>query len=196
VGIWFLLGPIFVWFLNITGYQLALTQFAYFGGFIGFLLLGYLLGMRQVAAKWIRVAWVLLPLWAAAETYGLHAQTRSTKLMNDAWFDTLTVFVTPYVILSFIALKGLGHRIQVNLGAGSKFPAFLETLSRASLGVILIHVIVLEYMYTGIGRFHLAPYDFHPALSIPVVSVVGYFTCFIIVYVMQKIPLLREVVPS
>ncbi|MEW5939262.1 MAG: acyltransferase [Chloroflexota bacterium] len=195
-AIWFLLGPAFIWFLSLTGDQLALTQFPYFGGFIGFLLLGYLLGKRDLSPKWILAAWILLPLWAGAETYSLYYQTKVNKLMNDAMFDTLTVYVTPYVLLSFLALKGLGQRIQANLAPGSRIPGLIETLGRASLGVILIHVFVLEYMYEGIGGIHLAPYDFHPALSVPVVSVVGYAICFAIVYVMQKIPLLRDTVPS
>jgi surface polysaccharide O-acyltransferase-like enzyme len=196
VAIWFILGPVFGWFLSLTGYQLALTQFLYFGGFIGFLLLGYLLGKRDLGRKWIIAAWILLPLWAGAETFGLYYQTRVTKYMNDQWFDTLTIFVTPYVVLCFIALKGLGQRIQQSLSANSKLPAILETMSRASLGIILVHVFVLEVMYTGIGGVHLAPYDFHPILSVPVVSIVGYLICFAIVFVMQKIPLLRDTVPS
>ncbi len=196
VAVWFILGPVFVWFQSLTGYKLALTNLGYFGAFVGFLVLGYLLGNRDLDRKWIIAAWILLPLWAAAETFGLYRETRITKFMNDQWFDTLTVFVTPYVVLSFIALKGLGQRIQSKLAENSKVPAVWETLSRASLGIILIHVFVLEYLYNGIGAFHLAPYDFHPILSVPVVSIVGYALCFGLVWVMQKIPLLRDAVPS
>jgi surface polysaccharide O-acyltransferase-like enzyme len=196
VAIWFILGPVFVLVMSLTDDQLALTQFLYFGGFIGFLLLGYLLGKRDLPPKWTLAAWILLPLWAAALTAILYAQTKAAKVMNDAMFDTLTVYITPYVALSFLALKGLGQRIQLNLASGSRLPAVIETLGRASLGVILIHVFVLDYMYAGIGGIHLAPYDFHPAVSVPVVSVVGYLICFALVYVMQKIPLLRDTVPS
>ncbi len=196
VAVWFLLGPVFVWFQSLTGYKLALTNLGYFGAFIGFLLLGYLLGKRDLDRKWVIAAWILLPLWAAAETFGIYREARLTDLMNDRWFDTLTVFVTPYVILSFIALKGLGQRIQSKLSENSKVPAAWEALSRASLGVILIHVFVLENMYNGIGGFHLAPYDFHPILSVPVVSLVGYAICFGIVWLMQRIPFLRDTVPS
>lgn len=196
VAIWFILGPVFIWFLSLTGYKLSFTQYAYFSGFIGFLLLGHLLGKLQLDRRWLPVLLLLLPLWAAGETYGLYQQTRATKLMNDQWFDTLTIFVTPYVVLSFLALKELGLLIQQKLADNSKFGMWLERLSRASLGVILIHVVVLEYMYSGVGGLHLAPYDFHPVLSVPIVSIVGYLICFVIVFFMQKIPLLRDVVPS
>ena len=195
-AIWFILGPVFVWFQDVSGYRLALTQFHYFNGFIGFLLLGYLLGRLNLDRKWILAAWILLPLWAAAETFGLYQQTRAAKFMDDTWFDTLTIFVAPYVVLCFIALKGLGQRIQSKLAAVSRLPAIVESLSRASLGIILIHVFVLEYMYTGVGGLHLAPDDFHPALSVPLVSVVGYLVCYAIVFALQKIPLLRDTVPS
>jgi surface polysaccharide O-acyltransferase-like enzyme len=196
VAVWFIVGPVFVWFLSLSGYQLALTELFYFGGFIGFLLLGHLLGRRDLDRKWVIAAWILLPLWAGAETLGLYDQTRAAKLMNDQWFDTLTIFVTPYVILSFIALKGLGQNIQSALVADSRFPILIKTLSHATLGIILIHVFVLENLYEGFGGLHLAPYDFHPILSIPIVSIVGYLISFAIVYLIQKIPILRDTVPS
>jgi surface polysaccharide O-acyltransferase-like enzyme len=194
--VWFILGPVFIWFMGLTGYQLALTQFIYFGGFVGFLLLGYLLGKNDLPPKWTTAAWILVPLWAVAETAILYYTTKSTKVMNDGMFDTLTILVTPYVVLCFIALKGLGQRLQSTLAADSRLPKVIELLSRSSLGVILVHVVVLEYMYEGFGGFHLAPYDFHPALSVPIVSAVGYLICLVIVLVMQKIPLLRDTVPS
>jgi surface polysaccharide O-acyltransferase-like enzyme len=196
VAIWFLLGPIFSLIFWTSGHFLALTQFGYFSGFIGFFLLGYLLGHRDFDRKWIIAIWILLPLWAAAETYGMYRETHIEKYMGDQWFDTLTVHVAPYTALMFIALKGLGIRIQKQFRENSKAPAIWEALSRASLGIILIHVFVLEYMYKGIGNFHLAPYDFLPALSVPVVSIVCYLICLAIVNLIQRIPILRNIVGS
>lgn len=194
VAVWFLLGPIFGFLYWMSGNFIALTQFGYFSGFIGFFLLGYLFGKRDFDRKWILAIWILLPLWAAAETYGMYRETRIEKFMRDQWFDTLTVHVAPYTVLMFIALKGWGVRIQQKLAAGSKIPAIWEALSRASLGIILIHVVILEYMYKGVGNFHLAPYDFHPALSVPIISILGYFLSFAIVYVIQRIPVLKHIV--
>ena len=196
VAIWFLLGPIFSLIFWLSGHFIALTQFGYFSGFIGFFLLGYLLGHREFDRKWVIAIWMLLPLWAVAETYGMYRETRIEKYMGDQWFDTLTVHVAPYTALMFIALKGLGIRIQQRLAEYSKAPIFWEALSRASLGIILIHVIILEYMYIGIGNFHLAPYDFHPALSVPVISVISYAICFVLVNIIQRIPVVRHIVGS
>jgi surface polysaccharide O-acyltransferase-like enzyme len=196
VAVWFLLGPVFGFVYRLSGYFLSLTQYAYFSGFIGLFLLGYLLGKRDFDRKWVILAWILLPLWAGAETYAMYRDVKVNKIMSDQWFDTLTIYVAPYTVIMFVALKGLGIRIQNRLAADSKVPVIWEALSRASLGIILIHVFVLEYMYNGIGGFHLAPYDFHPLLSVWVVSLVSYAVCFAIVYLLQRIPLIRHVVPS
>lgn len=194
VAVWFLLGPIFTLIFHTTGHLIILTQYAYFSGFIGFFLLGYLLGRHEYDRKWVILAWILIPLWAGAETYGIYRETRIEKFMADQWFDTLTIHVAPYTALMFIALKGLGRRIQGRLAADSKVPAIWEALSRASLGIILIHVVILESMYQGIGGFHLAPYDFNPLLSVPLISIISYVVCFALVYAIQRIPLLRHIV--
>ncbi|MBV6395631.1 MAG: O-acetyltransferase WecH [Anaerolineales bacterium] len=196
VAVWFLLGPIFGFIYWTMGNYIALTQFGYFSGFIGFFLLGYLLARFNLAPKWIAAICFLLPLWAAAETWGFHRLTRIEKVMPEQWFDTLTVFVVPYTALMFLALKGLGQRIQARLAASSKVSAVWEALSRASLGIILIHVFVLEIMYKGFGDIHLAPYDFNPALSIPIVSIVSYLICFTLVYAIQRVPILKNIVAS
>jgi surface polysaccharide O-acyltransferase-like enzyme len=69
-------------------------------------------------------------------------------------------------------------------------------LSRLSFGVILIHIFVREVMYEGIAGFHLAPYDFHPIISIPIVAIVMYAISCLLVAIIQRIPILRYVVPS
>jgi surface polysaccharide O-acyltransferase-like enzyme len=195
-AIWFLVGPIFGFIYWRSGNFVALAQLGYFSGFTGYFLLGYLLGRRNFDRKWILAIWLLLPLWAGAETYLMYRETKANKFMDDLWFDTLTIHVAPYTVLMFIALKGWGVRIQEKLAATSKLPAILEALSRASLGIILIHVAVLEVMYQGVGSFHLAPYDFHPALSVPIISIVSYAVCFAIVYLLQRIPFVKYIVGS
>lgn len=194
VAVWFLVGPIFSYIYWRSGNFIALSQLGYFSGFTGYFLLGYLLGRRDLDWKWTLAIWLLIPLWAAGETWLMYRETKIEKFMDDLWFDTLTIHVAPYTALMFIALKGLGQRIQSRLSAGSRAPAVWEALSRASLGIILIHVAVLEIMYQGIGGFHLAPYDFHPALSVPIISIVSYIISFGLVYLIQRIPLLKHTV--
>jgi surface polysaccharide O-acyltransferase-like enzyme len=196
VAVWFLLVPVSSLIFQLTGDVIALMNYASFSGFIGYFLLGYLLGRLKLDSKWILAAWILIPLWVAAETYFQYSQTRALKAMQDQWFDTLTVMVIPYTLIMFVALKGLGEHVQSRLSPTSRVPGFWEAQSRASYGIILIHVVVLQVMYAGINGFHLAPFDFHPALAVPVVSIVGYIVCFGIVYVVQKIPILRSIVPA
>lgn len=195
-AIWFLVGPIFTQIFWRSGNYIALAQLGYFSGYTGFFLLGTLLGRRQFDWKWILTAWALLPLWAAAETFAMHSEVRATKFMDDQWFEVLTIHVSLYTALMFVALKGLGQRVQARLAERSRVPAVWEAMSRASLGVILVHIFILDIMYKGVGGIHLAPYDFHPALSVPLVSIVCYVISFALVYVIQRIPLVKHIVAS
>jgi surface polysaccharide O-acyltransferase-like enzyme len=196
VLIWFLFVPVSSLIFQLTGYLVAVANYAYFSGFIGFFLLGYLLGRNPLDPKWTRVLWIVIPIWAALETAFVYHLTQVNKIMPDQWFDTLTIMVAPYTVLVFLGLKGLGESIQARVSTVSRLPTILEKMSHASFGIILIHVLVLECIYKGIGGIHLAPYDFHPLISVPIVSLVGYVFCFGLVFVMQKIPLLREIVPA
>ena len=196
VAVWFLLVPVSSLIFQLTGDVIALMNFGAFSGFIGLFLLGHLLGRRTLDRKWYLMAWLLVPLWTIFETWFMYSQTRALKAMQDQWFDTLSILVVPASILAFIALKGWGEHLQRSLKESSRAPAIWETLSRASFGIILIHVFVVEAMYIGIGGVHLAPMDFHPALAIPLVSIVAYLICFAIVYVVQKIPFLRAILPA
>lgn len=196
VAVWFLLVPVASLIFHLTNDAIALMNYAFFSGFIGYFLLGYLLGRLKLDPKWILLAALLIPLWAIAETYFQYSQTRAARSMQDQWFDTLTVMVIPYTVLCFIALKGWGERLQGSLKDSSRAPAVWEALSRASFGIILIHVFVVETIYTGVGGFHLAPTDFHPALSIPIISIFAYVICFAVVHVAQRIPFVRALLPS
>ncbi|MBI5936018.1 MAG: acyltransferase family protein [Chloroflexi bacterium] len=195
-AIWFLVGPIFTQIFWRTEIYIALAQLGYFSGYTGFFLLGYLLGRRDLDRRWTLASWLLIPLWAAAETFAMRGEVRATKFMDDQWFEVLTVHVAPYTVVWFIALKGLGQRVQARLAERSRAPAVWEAMSRASLGVILVHIFILDIMYKGFGGLHLAPSDFHPALSVPIVSVVCYLISFALVYVIQRIPLAKHIVAS
>ena len=195
VGLWFLLVPVSTLFFQYTGDVIALMNFGAFSGFIGFFLLGHLLGRSTLDPKWALIAGLLVLPWTVGETYWLYSQTRALKAMQDQWFDTLSITMIPHTILVFIALKGWGERLQRSLKASSRVPAIWETLSRAGFGTILLHVFILENMYSGFGGIHLAPYDFHPALSVPIVSLVGYGIGLVVVLVVQKIPYVRAILP-
>jgi surface polysaccharide O-acyltransferase-like enzyme len=196
VAVWFLVGPLASLAYMITGRMVAIGGLGYFSGFLGSFLLGYLLGKKEISRKWVIAGWILIPLTIAAETIYLYVQTDTDRFMNDAWFDSLAINVVFYTFWVYIVLKDLGIRIQNKIKADSKLPIWLEKLSRLSFGVILIHILVREVMYEGIAGFHLAPYDFHPIISIPIVAIVMYAISCLLVAVMQRIPILRYVVPS
>jgi surface polysaccharide O-acyltransferase-like enzyme len=196
VVVWFLVVPLSSLAYMISGRMNALGGLGYFSSFLGPFLLGYLLGKKDIGRKWVVAAWILIPLTVAAETAYLYFQTDADKFMNDAWFDSLAINISFYGCCLYLTLKDLGLRLQAKIKAGSTLPVWLERLSRLSFGVILIHIFVRDVMYEGFAGFHLAPYDFHPILSVPIVSIVMYVISCLLVNLLQRIPIIRNIVPS
>jgi surface polysaccharide O-acyltransferase-like enzyme len=88
--------------------------------------------------------------------------------------------------IAFILLR------EVQIGDGLN--TFLVPLSRASFGIYLVHVIVLAEL----EKLPIISSWFSVGSSvymIPLLGLLGFLVSFVIVAVIQKIPLLRWIVP-
>jgi surface polysaccharide O-acyltransferase-like enzyme len=81
-------------------------------------------------------------------------------------------------------------RVPVNDG----LQKFLAPQSRASFGIYLIHMMVIGWM-TNNPPFNALFASTMDWLVIPVLTLVGYVISFAFVFVIQKIPVVRSLVP-
>jgi surface polysaccharide O-acyltransferase-like enzyme len=107
----------------------------------------------------------------------------------DAYF--YSYFSPPTVLASlcgFLLLKDMGQ----NLGRAGKV---VQAVSTTSFGIFLIHILVIQLLHTGDLGFRLYSWMGFSVFMIPLTGSVAFFISFVTVFILQKIPALKMVVP-
>jgi surface polysaccharide O-acyltransferase-like enzyme len=161
-------------------------------GFVGFFILGYLLGpwrLSRSTAIFTAAAWILSTLVTILGTYFL---TRVSGKFENYFYG----FTTPNVIIAsatgFLLLKWISETWDF---ASPKTHHFIRLLAATSFGIYLLHVLVIEVLAGWLPGLHVDSFMGHPAWSIPLVCILVFFTSFLIVLVLQKVPVLNRIVP-
>ena len=195
--LWYLIG---LWLV----FQSALNFARYFGdfkigisaplanGFVGFFILGYLLGPWKLSRSTgilIAVAWVIATFATILGTYFL---TKASGKFENYFYG----FTTPNVILAsvtgFLLLKWISETLDI---ASPKTRHFIRLLATASFGIYLVHVLVIEVLAGWLPGVHVDSFMGHPAWSVPLVVTIVFIVSFLIVFGMQKVPVLNRIVP-
>ena len=191
VALWFVAVSVFPLIFRIThiGNAFSLDMIS---GYVGYLVLGYLLGGIQIDKK--QFAWSLAGafIFAAITMTGTYFLIVRYKGVYDEYFYS---YLSPNVILlsvsTFILLKYLADKIVTS----ERREAILETLSSASFGIYFVHPIIIS----AIGRGWLGiPFDvfsFNAIYSVPLVALLTFGISFVITFILQRIPILRKCVP-
>lgn len=118
-----------------TAYALPLT-----GGFLIFPILGYLLATEKIKTKWfiiICLASIAALVLRYGVTYFLTLQDGSTNYMLSSY-----IYFTG--VLPAVAVFMLAQRIPWDRFIREKFVNVLATISSCSLGIYLIHILVMD----------------------------------------------------
>jgi surface polysaccharide O-acyltransferase-like enzyme len=196
-----------LWYLIVLWlvFQSALNFAGYFGdfklgisaplanGFVGFFILGYLLGpwrLSRSTAILTAAAWVLATLATIVGTYFL---TRASGKFENYFYG----FTTPNVIVAsatgFLLLKWVSE--SLNFTSPSTH-LLIRYLAAASFGIYLIHVLVIEIIQGWIPGTHLDSLMGKPIWSIPLVCFIVFTISFGLVRLLQAIPVLKRIVPG
>jgi surface polysaccharide O-acyltransferase-like enzyme len=104
-------------------------------------------------------------------------------------------YLSPNVILTSSAAFLLIKNFLGTTPSGSQGRQALKMLGSLSLGIYLIHPLILFYLRNGAFGRSISS-DISPAiLSIPVTVGAAYGISIVLVFVLRKIPLLRAIVP-
>ena len=158
-------------------------SFVQFSGFVGYLLLGYMLGKiprnNRLTAAMIPIA-IISPAATMIRTY---IASESIGAVNETFYSYLSPNVIFASIASFWLLRLLGEAVELRLSSRSK--EVLTSLSQASLGIYLIHPLVMKLLAFKAG---ISPYMGNPLWSIPLIALITTVISFGIIWVLKKIP--------
>jgi len=178
-GLWFVVVPVLSFVQEFTPVKIGFELY-FISGYSGYFMLGYLLGKFQYTRAHL-YGLVFLFLILSIATAVLH-----TRFNSEYFVGYLSVNIVLMTASAFILLR----EIQI----GDRLNQFLVPLSRASFGIYLAHVIVLaelEKLSFIHGWFSAGS----SVYMIPLLGLLGFLVSFVIVAVIQKIPVLRWIVP-
>ena len=178
-GLWFLVVPVFSFLQEFTPIKIGFELY-FIAGYSGYFMLGYLLGMFQYAKYQLYGLAFLFLMFSVGTTI------LSYLVKSEYFVGYLSMNIVLMTAFAFILLR----EVQI----GDNLYRFLFPFSRASFGIYLVHVIVLaelEKLPFVSGWFSAGS----SVYMIPLLGLLGFLVSFVIVAVIQRIPILRWIVP-
>ncbi|MDO9300017.1 MAG: acyltransferase family protein [Anaerolineales bacterium] len=178
-GLWFLVVPVFSFLQEFTPIKIGFELY-FIAGYSGYFMLGYLLGRLEYTKYQLYGLAFLLFIFSIGTT------ALNYLVKSEYFVGYLSVNIVLMTAFAFILLR----EIQIS----DNLYRFLVPLSRASFGVYLAHVIVLAEL----EKLPIVSSWFSTGSSvymIPLLGLLGFFVSFVIVAIIQKIPVLRWIVP-
>jgi surface polysaccharide O-acyltransferase-like enzyme len=184
-GLWFLFGPVLEMTERMLDIQFAI-DLGFLTSYIGFFIIGYLLGQIDFPPKVVVVAgavYLLAGLYTMHATYSLTSQA-GDYVQYYYWYTRINIVLMS--VSAFILLKKSGENVT-----NANINLWVARFAQASFGIYLVHVIVLIYLRrTGISAFS-GP----AAITVPTVSLLIAVISWGLVAGIQRIPVLREITP-
>jgi len=163
-------------------------------GYVGYLVIGHVLGKIKINKKILMLSFLvafLSFLVTIIATYFFTAQN------GGIFYDYFYEYLSPNIILMSVAVFILLKYISEEFSVFENYTVrkVIQTLSSASLGTYLVHTMVIFVLQKGDLGFTLSPFSTAAIYSVPLTAITTFFLSFLIIFVLQKIPLLNKCVP-
>lgn len=166
----------------------AANDFSFFGGYLGYFILGHYLNRFTAGAnRPKRIA--LYVLGALGFVLSCVLGFRYSLSEGSAAYPMNTP-LTPMMFFTACAVFTAFRQADARLAASARTARPLRTCAGLTLGVYLLHPAVL-LLAEQIG---FVPSLFSPALSIPLITVCVTLLCGLVSLVLSKIPILRRLI--
>jgi len=186
IALWFIAAPILYIVAGLTPIKNGFEIY-YTGGYVGYFLLGYYLGSLEYAPKTMYLG---LGLFVLGFVFSFAVFYFSLSPKNNE-----LVFAS-YPSLNII-LMSLGAFILVKL-IGAKAPPALARISswlnKASLGIFLIHPLILDWMLSSWHTLGFNPHSGSSVFVIPLVAPIAFLLSWGCTVIISKIPVLSSIV--
>jgi surface polysaccharide O-acyltransferase-like enzyme len=191
IVLWFIAVSV-IPFAERTTHLTSLIDLNMISGFVGYLVIGYIFGNIQTSKKQamqaLFIAFVCFIITIAG-TFFLTARNKGEY--NGYFYDYLSPNIILYSIAAFTFLKYISEKITPSENQQKS----LKALSSASFGIYLIHPMILFTLRAGWLGFSLSALSMNAIYSVPLTVFFTFGLSFLIVFLLQKIPFIRNCVP-
>jgi surface polysaccharide O-acyltransferase-like enzyme len=163
-------------------------------GNLGLYLTGYAIKKTQITDKIIYLSGIIVATALIVMIFGSYIMSINSGKFNT-FLTSTSITQTTSAICLFILLREALSSMILKI-PHIKIENIIRTVAGASMGIYLIHPMLLHYIRHGIfGVFLLSPSFLSPIISVPLVTALLFVVSLIIVIAMQKIPFIRKIVP-
>ena len=192
---YFLLLFLFFHFLSTYGGQLPLvgttlqtifthTNFHFAMGYTGYYVLGYYLSKYSLDGK---KEWLLYVIGIVMLIFTVSSVFIQTRAAGVNVFTNAT-YPMPNIILEAAALFLFFVKRVCKINFSDKCIIFFAKMTNYGFGVYIVHGLVVEFY----GHLGLLPITNLPLILIPVCTTLVLITSIVIVYLLKRIPFIRE----
>lgn len=171
--------------LSITNHMPMMT------GYVGYLILGYLLSQLFITRKILYISIGFIFISTLVTILGTYNLSLEAGKFIGFFYSYLSLSTMIQAISYFIVLKYIGENINMN---NIKVTSTIITFSATSFGIYLIHPImlwILRRKEIGIDPLN----GDNPIYMVPLTAILAFFMSFFIIYIIQKIPFIKKIVP-
>lgn len=159
-------------------------------GFIGYFVLGYLLRISDTR-RLVLPALLVSAASLSVTFFGTYLASSHVGSLDQTLYANMAPNVVLYTVSLFILVKHGGVLLESRLSPAAR--QFIFLLSKTTFGVYLIHPMVIDALNAGRWGFVVRGDVPHPLVMIPVTCFAVYTFSFAAIYLIQKIPYLREI---
>ena len=161
-------------------------------GFVCYFIFGYLLGEMMLSRTRIVVSGVVWGISTCVTIVGTYLLIRLSSQFDGFFYDFVSLNVILASGAAFLLLRWISER---EFFKSSLFHTFVRVLATSAFGIYLVHILVIEVLRDWIPFLHISSFMGNAIWSIPLVSVVVFSLSFLIVRILQSIPILKYIVP-
>ena len=158
-------------------------------GFLPYLILGYLLGELVLTRTRLILAALLFAVGALVSVVGTYMLTRAAGQFDGYFYDYVTIGVILASAGGFVLLRRLSDLPALS---SDRFHSFTRWVAGGTFGVYLVHVLVLW----GLDWIHVNSFIGFALWSVPLVATLVFAIAFVIVRILQKIPVVNYIIPG
>jgi surface polysaccharide O-acyltransferase-like enzyme len=191
IGLWLIFQPVLTTAHRFWDFSIKLGA-PLATGFVCYFVLGYLLGEMTLSRRKIILSAVIWLISTLITIIGTYLLTRNAGQFDGFFYDFVSLNVIFASGAAFLLLRWISER---KFFASANVQLSLRTLATSTFGIYLIHVIVIEVLRYGIPYLQISSFMGNAIWSIPFASTVVFIVSFLIVRILQKIPVLKQIVP-
>lgn len=163
-------------------------------GFIGYFVLGLILGKINVSTKTFVISIVVYFLLTCLTAIGTYYLTMKDEGVLS---EVLYSYLAPNIVIAsgacFISIKYLA--MNSSFLQLSVIQKIIKTISACSFGIYLVHTVFLYLLKSGRLGYELSVFSGHPLLYVPLTSLIVFLLSLFVIFLIKKIPIIKLIAP-